>query len=144
MTNPPSGHNHVVTKSAFLSGTNARQCLPGIGVERVGLELHPDAAQGLEGVPQLQVSRVGIDGRPLSGRGNPGAADLHPPVVAVDVEVTGRTHGLGDGPGYCDEADHQTRLLFGQFRLDVRPHVILGAHGVWQVSPNLFICAGVP
>src|SRR5215475_7343162 len=82
MTNPPAGHDHVVAKDAFLGGANARQGLPRLRVERVGLELHPDAAQGFEGMTQLQVFRLGVDSGPLPGRGHPGAADLHTPVVA--------------------------------------------------------------
>ena len=51
VANPSLGHDHVVAKGAFLGSADARQRLPRSGVERVGLELHPDAAQGLEGVP---------------------------------------------------------------------------------------------
>ena len=130
MTNPPTRHDHVVAEGAFLDGPNARQRLPRLGVERVGLELHPDAVQGLEGMTQLQVFRFRVDGGLLPGRGNPGTADLHTPVVGVDIEITGRTDGLGDGPGHRDETDHQTGLLFGQFRRDVTQHILLGAHGI--------------
>ena len=106
MANPPTGHDHVVAKGAFLGGANARQRLPRFGVERIGLELHPDAAQGLEGVTQLEVFRFRVDGGPLPGRGNPGPTDLHTPVVAIDIEITGRSDGLGAGLGHCDKANH--------------------------------------
>ena len=51
VANPSPGHDHVVAKGALLGSADAHQRLPRSGVERVGLELHPDAAQGLEGVP---------------------------------------------------------------------------------------------
>ena len=106
MANPPAGHDHVIAKRAFLGGADARQRLPRLRVERIGLELHPDAAQGLEGVPQLQVFRFGVDGGPLPSRGNSGPADLHAPVVAVDIEITRRSDGLDAGLGHCDKAHH--------------------------------------
>ena len=40
----PTGHHHVVAKDAFLGGANTCQGLARCGVERIGLELYPDAA----------------------------------------------------------------------------------------------------
>jgi hypothetical protein len=144
VANPPIGHEHVVAKSAFFGGANTRQRLPGCGVERVGFELHPDAAQGLEGMTQLQVFCLRVDSGPLPGWGDLGAADLHAPVVAIDIEVAGGPDELCDGLGYRGEADHQTRLLFGQFRSDIGPHLLLGAHGVGQILLDRFMRAGIP
>jgi hypothetical protein len=45
--------------------------------------------------------------------------------------------GMGDGPSHRGEADRQTSLLFGQFSLDVNPHIVLGAHGIRQIPPDL-------
>src|SRR5262245_41139725 len=42
----PTGHDHMIAKGAFLGGANAGQGLARFSVERVGLELYPNAAQG--------------------------------------------------------------------------------------------------
>jgi hypothetical protein len=78
----------------------------------------------LEGVLPLQVFRLRVDGGALPGRGDPGPADLHAPVVTVNVEITRRPDGLGDGVRHRDEADHQTGRLFRQCRHNVGPYLV--------------------
>src|SRR5450432_264762 len=45
-------------------------------VALVGLDGHPVALPGLEGMPEQQELRLGVDGRPLRPRREPGVANL--------------------------------------------------------------------
>src|SRR3990170_6655167 len=84
-----AGQNHVMAEDALLFRPNPQEGLSGSLIQRVGLELHTDAAERPEGVAQQEILRLGVHRGALPGPGVPGPADLDAPVRPIDVSVAG-------------------------------------------------------
>src|SRR5262245_23260228 len=76
MPDPAGGRDDVVAERPLLLAADPQHRVTRLLVERVGLQLHPHAAERLEGVPQHQILRLSIDWRPLPRFGHPRPADL--------------------------------------------------------------------
>ena len=66
----------------------------GAQVAGVGLELHPQATQALQGMGQQQQFYLGVDAGALPLLAQPGPADLQRAVRRPDSQVAGAAHHL--------------------------------------------------
>src|SRR5437870_5652561 len=89
--------DHVLAERAFLLRSEAQDGGSRTLVQRVGLELDPDASQLLERVPQHEVLGLGVDRRSLPGAADPGPADLDAAVGLIRVAEPGAPHGAPGG-----------------------------------------------
>ena len=64
---PPVPTQHVLSKNAFLDRADAQNRITRLLIQRVRLQLHANASQSFEGMPQHQVLRFGVHHGALPG-----------------------------------------------------------------------------
>jgi hypothetical protein len=131
----------VRAQHAVELGAQAFDAAPALVVEEVRAELHRDAVQRLEGVPQQQALAFGVERAALHPGAVPGGADLDAAVGGVDVHEGGHADRLAAGVQHR-ERQHAADFLQAQAAFDFGGHALgCGDAGVPEL-PELAVAHG--
>lgn len=123
---------------AFLFRSDAQNCIARFLIQRICLELHPNAFPNFKRVPQHQIFRLSIDGRALPCRRDPGGPDLDPPVNAIDVhKARAADHTAGTALYRCKHHRLSAFLLLERL-VNQALKVFRRFHGIGNPAKNVF------